>query len=125
MDLKLVRKEKKDTGIFSEIQDMLGKKFFSTCEHSYDGQPKIPNGVFKCVRGDHVLHSGPINTFEVTGVEGHHGLLFHSGNTEKDSEGCILVGMSRENDSVISSRTALHEFLVLQNGEDEFQLTVE
>jgi len=53
--------------------------------------PKIPVGVHRCTRS--FFHRGGYSTFEVH-VPGHSRLLFHRGNTEKDSEGCILVAES-------------------------------
>jgi hypothetical protein len=51
---------------------------------------KIPPGRYVCRRT--YFHRGGFDTYEVTGVEGHSRLLFHKGNVEADSEGCILVG---------------------------------
>ncbi len=73
-----------------------------TLEHSFISEsgnnvygPKIPPGQYLCVRGTHQLeHGGPFSTFEITGVPGHSGLLFHVGNFNKDSDGCVLLGES-------------------------------
>ena len=72
--------------------------FMVTLEHAYffNGAytPKLHNGVYTCVRGPHRLH-GMIDffsTFEITKVSGHSGILFHWGNYNEDSEGCILTG---------------------------------
>jgi hypothetical protein len=72
--------------------------FMVTLEHAFqqdDGTyaPVIPAGQYMCVRGVHQLSNGvPFTTFEITGVSGHSGLLFHAGNFNRDSEGCVLCG---------------------------------
>ena len=50
----------------------------------------IPEGSYVCKRV--TRPSGQV-TFEVTGVIGRTGILFHTGNTEEDTQGCILLGM--------------------------------
>ena len=129
MDLKLNRIDYKADGILSELIAGSVRIVAHTLEHSYDGKPKLQPGVYKCVRGTHKLHDGiAFETFEVTGVEGHSGILFHVGNWNKDSDGCILVGdaisASKQGTLVTNSRVIFHEFMALQAGVDSFMLTV-
>ena len=51
---------------------------------------KIPAGRYHCVRT--LFFAGGYQTWEVQGVVGHDRLLFHAGNVEGNSDGCILVG---------------------------------
>ena len=139
MNLTLKRISASVDGIFSELLDETGKALFSTLEHAYDSgngdgsfAPKIPNGTYKCVRGQHRLAhmAHPFDTFEITGVKGHTNILFHRGNWNRDSDGCVLVGkaMTIGPDGVsmiTSSHDAFTSFMNMQSGVDEFILTVE
>lgn len=72
--------------------------FCVTLSHAYekaDGTfyPVVGPGHYTCVKGLHALENGvPFVTFEITGIPGHSGLLFHAGNWNKDSKGCTLLG---------------------------------
>jgi hypothetical protein len=146
MDLVLHRTAFKATGIYGEIEAKdTQKKLFFTLEHSYPvatvtdvninektvtaettgWEAKIPKGTYTCVRGQHQLHHGlPFETFMVTGVPGHEGILFHVGNYNRDSEGCILIGKEPIPDGVGKSGDAFREFIELQRGCDSFVLGV-
>jgi hypothetical protein len=130
MDLTLVRMEMDENGIFSELRLPSGRVIAITAEHAYDSKPKLYDGTFKCVRGTHKLHNGvPFSTFEITGVDGHSGILFHKGNWPQiDSDGCVLVGNGKAPSSqgpmVTASKVAFEEFLEIQKDINEFILTV-
>lgn len=113
-----------EAGIFGELSQDDGSFVAYSLEHSYDCKPKLPAGAYACVRGEHQLHSGPIETFEITGVPGHSGILLHPGNSEGDSEGCVLLGTSVSGDSLLASKAAFEAFLALVSGIDTFELTV-
>lgn len=135
MDLILVRKQYRSDGIFGQLSDVAGEFVCETLEHAYPAQdqdrlfPKIPAGTFDCVRSLHELHSGdPFITFEITGVPGHSGLLFHWGNFNKDSSGCILLGSLMADEGghqmILHSRETFHRFMEAQKGARSFTLTV-
>lgn len=130
MNLILTRKDYLESGIFGTLKNEAGELLAVTLEHSYPGTPglpwlpKLPYGTYVCKRGQHQLHSGPIETFEITGVPGHSGILFHCGNREDASEGCVLLGLMREGDAILSSREAFRGFLAAQAGLDSFTVTV-
>jgi hypothetical protein len=67
------------------------------------------------------------NTFEVV-VEGHTAVLFHAGNTEADSEGCVLLGATtgklKGNRAVLNSGDTFKAFLEYTKNINDFQLTV-
>lgn len=130
MNLTLTRTDFDADGIFGTLTSDDGSFSCMTLEHAYqqdDGSwaPKTPTGTYTCVRGQHQLHSGPIETFEITNVPGHTGVLIHPGNAENDSEGCCLVGEARVGNMITNSRVTFAKFLELEEGLNEFQLTVE
>lgn len=116
-----------------------GNLILQTLEHSYEFRPdstsvstsyfpKIPSGTYLCVRGEHQLEgmAQPFETFEVTNVPGHTNILIHPGNFNKDSEGCILIGLSRDGDKdILQSRAAFEAFMDFQKGVDSFTLKLE
>lgn len=120
-------------GIFGNLYDESNKLLWATLEHAYDSglgdgsyAPKVPPGTYLCVRGQHQLAhmTQPFITFEVTNVPGHTNILIHVGNQDSDSSGCILLGTMRVNDSIIHSADAFNAFMKLQDGIDQFTLTV-
>ncbi len=136
MDLTLKRTQALESGIFGELLDSNNRLMAVSLEHAYKSFvggwiAKIPLGTFTCVRGEHYLHgmTTPFETFEVTGIDGHAGLLFHWGNFSKDSEGCILVGTNVVGPiggakMITQSRAAFARLMRLQSGIQTFQLRV-
>jgi hypothetical protein len=106
-----------------------GIPFAVTLEHTYEqpGEPvtKIPPGRHPCAKT--VYHKGGYPTYEVR-VYGHSRLLFHRGNVEADSDGCILVGESYAQfdmkPGVGQSAAAFLEFMTRMAGAEEFELLV-
>lgn len=125
--LILVRDRFCTDGIFGQLKDpSTGDVIAFTLEHSYDNVPKLSKGTYKCVRGHHRLHNMTEDfvTFEVTGVDGHTGILFHWGNYNKDSEGCILLGKASMPTMITSSRDTFAAFMQRMEGIDSFELLV-
>jgi len=85
----------------------------------------IPEGTYTCKRVESP-HFG--NTFEVTDVQGRTHILFHKGNIDDDSHGCILVGEQFEflggSPSVNSSKHGYNEFMALTASVDTFTLEI-
>lgn len=137
MDLTLKRLAYRPDGIFSELFDESGIHVCFCLEHAYafNGSgflPKLPSGSYICQRGQHQLYGMPkaFETFEITGVPGHTDILFHVGNFNNDSEGCVLVG---ENiligpangiQTLSHSMTTFAKLMELQLGINEFMLEV-
>lgn len=126
----LTRKQFREDGIFSELSDSKGNILAHCLEHSYNNLPKITNGVHKCVRGPHRLHNMTEDfiTFEITGIEGHTNLLFHWGNYNKDSDGCVLMGEAiaetNKIEMVTNSRATFAKWMASLEGVNDFELTV-
>lgn len=140
MNLMLDTFKVRRDGVTGRLFTDSGELIAVTLEHAYESgvegyAPKVPAGTYRCVRGWHQLHKGgglsdPFETFEVTDVPGHAGILFHTGNFNRDSAGCILVGARFAdigNDGTVDvadSRAAFARFMRLQDGVDEFELRV-
>lgn len=131
MNVTLVRTEFKQTGIFGVLMDPDGKHICVTLEHAYGGEgsyePKVPCGTYRCVKGMHRLSHmiTDFTTYEVLGVPGCTGILFHSGNENSDSEGCILLGEAVKKDRLLKSLKTFLDFKALQGVENkEFVLKI-
>ncbi len=128
MTLTLQRALYRSDGIFGMLLQE-GESVAETLEHSFNRIPVLPPGDYTCVRGTHALSNlKPFQTFEVTQVVGHSGILFHCGNYNADSHGCILLGdflvETTEGDSISGSRNAFDRFMHLLDGHDSFTLKV-
>ena len=88
----------------------------------------IPIGTYVCEQVlDRRLSSGlllPI-TFEVQDVPQRSGILFHPGNSVRDSHGCILCGLALGPDNTLLQSTAgFKEFISTFKDEQEFELWI-
>lgn len=143
MDLTLTRTEYRPDGVFGVLSKTeTGEQVAVTLEHAYSKvakyYTKVDQGVYTCVRGEHTLHHDPtpFETFEIMDVLGHSDILFHVGNYNEDSDGCVLLGYSTydqphldsEGDikykMLTGSRQTFGAFMQLQEGIDQFTLTV-
>lgn len=103
--------------------------FAVTCEDLWrDNAPSIsciPVGMYHCKR---VKSPKFGDTFEVTGVPGRSHILFHKGNTEDDTHGCILVaeefGKLHGKTAVLASGAGYGEFMARLKGVDSFPLHI-
>lgn len=129
--MRLTRTACRPDGILGVLYDAEGTQLAVTLEHSYGGVPKLPAGTYRCQRGPHRLHGmmTDFETFEVMGVPGHTGILFHWGNYHGDSDGCILLGRvscgSPKGCMVTSSRATFARWMHDREGVPSFFLTVE
>lgn len=125
MNFQLKTVAVREDGVFGVLLHD-GQPFAVTCEHTFEGMRTVlKNGVYVCTRDRYV--KGGYETFEIQ-VEGHDRVLFHKGNVEADSRGCVLVA---ENFAILKGVTAVgdsksgfEEFMVRAEGMDEFTLEV-
>lgn len=95
----------------------------------------IPEGRYLCQRVDTPMHG---ITYQVLQVPNRDAILFHSGNTEVDSKGCILVGQmfgeleatdpasgNKEMQlAVLNSKAAFQDFMAVMDGRASFAITI-
>lgn len=94
-----------------------------------DNQPKvscIPPGTYTCKRVYSEKHG---ETFEVRGVPGRAGILFHAGNSAiKDTQGCILLGVglvqTGSHAYLEASRAAMKTFREMLKDINSFELVI-
>lgn len=131
MNFTLVRTDFLPTGIFGKLISEDNSLLLECLEHSYlsgaTWAPKVPLGIYTCVRGTHQLEgmTKPFECFELKNVPGHTDILIHRGNQNSDSAGCLLVGEVRDgNRGILSSQMAFERFMNFQSNVDEFQLEI-
>lgn len=125
--LVLSRDLYREDGVFGDLISGDGNLSLLTLEHSYGLLPKIPKGNYICKRT--IWHKKGIPTFEIIGVPNVTRALFHTGNKEQDSEGCVLLGLARieGNDGIMmitNSKMAHERFMEHFEGVNEFPLTI-
>ncbi len=113
---------------------------YFTCEEEGQGNQRnisrIPEGRYICQRTIYIKHG--YETFEVMHVPARSRILFHPGNTEEDSQGCILLGFAlgvikrKDEDTgervrklaVTQSRVAFRDFMRKMDGLETFELII-
>lgn len=86
------------------------------------GRTAIPRGTYKVV----VNMSPKFRRLypRLLDVPGFQGILIHEGNTDIDTDGCILVGMSRSLDRVNNSVVALGQLMTELEGKEDIEITI-
>lgn len=68
------------------------------------------------------------NTFEITNVPGRTHILFHKGNIDDDSHGCILIGEQfgevKGSSGILSSKAGYNETMGIMKDTDLFRLII-
>jgi hypothetical protein len=110
--------EEKQTKGYAAVFDVEGTVIFTfdTLELPWKDNQKriscIPKGVYDCrVRLAEQSASRDYTHLIVDDVPNRSYILFHRGNSAKDSRGCILTGMMRGDDVVYQSKSA-HNLLM-------------
>jgi len=85
----------------------------------------IPTGQYMCKRYSSPKHP---NTFEITGVQGRSYVLFHAGNIDSHSAGCVLLGsefgMLGDDHAILESGKAFDRFMNHFEDVNQFKLTI-
>lgn len=140
MNLVLTRLFNEIDGAFSRIDSEDNSFQCVGLEHAYDSgngdgsySPKLQAGTYTCKRSMHRLHgmTQDFETFQIMDVPGHSNILFHWGNYNDDSDGCVLLGRrmvpnpdSSGTNMITSSKNTFNAFMDAQKGVDTFTLTV-
>lgn len=102
-----------------------GVPFAVTLEDAWrENQPFvscIPRGNYICER---TVSPKFGETFEITGVPGRSHVLFHAGNTHKDTAGCVLVGHSFGLYGILEGKPAFALFMAKLKGINKFNLLI-
>jgi hypothetical protein len=89
------------------------------------GESCIPVGTYQCRKVNSPKFGA---TFEVCDVPGRTAILFHKGNLQDDSHGCILIGEQFNpvtgRPGITASKEGFTEFLHITQATLEFQLEI-
>ena len=121
----VLRIEESDQGTIGVLL-INGTAFCCTLEPDHrDKEPCIPTGTYACERVDSPRFG---DTFEIKDVPGRTHILFHGGNTEKHTLGCVLVGQYfgklRGNRAVLNSGRTFVSFLSAMKYIYSFELEI-
>ena len=132
MKLILTRIARKAEYTIGRLEDENGKKLCDTLEpiwRNYDGGelkiPKksaIPEGTYRVVTTYSLRFRKYLPL--LVGVPGFEGVRIHSGNTSRDTEGCILVGQNLQVGKVLWSRITLEKLMKLIENEKVIYLII-
>lgn len=109
MQLTLNRFDITDNCTIGKI--LIDGKFFCYTLEDRVRESKIP-GITAIPRGNYRVIKSYSNRFkrdmlQLVDVPGFSGIRIHAGNTAKDTEGCILVGLTAGDETIYRSREAL------------------
>jgi len=129
MLLRINRVASKMFGTFGVFMLNDGTPFAVTLERPWADNKRglscIPANIYLCKR----IKSGKFgDTFEVGGVPGRNAILFHKGNINNDTHGCILVGEQFEPlggvPGIVASAKGFAEFISVTKDESSFVLEI-
>lgn len=130
MKIDLIRiEEHPGDGTFGTLR-IEGRAFCVTLEppdlNNAPNISNIPPGNYRCRRYSSAKFP---YTFEIAGVPGRDGVLFHAGNTVGDTRGCVLLGqyfgkLRDDRRAVLNSGNTFAAFMGLLASEDGFDLNI-
>lgn len=108
--------EDKDRGLDNSmtVNEILRRKI--------KGQTAIPTGhyVVEITYSPKFKRMMPL----LLGVKGYSGIRIHSGNTSKDTEGCLLVGKNTQVGMVTESRNTYQRLFAMMQGEKNITIDI-
>ena len=132
MKLTLTRIAKRADYTIGRLADEKGEKICDTLEPTWrdykggdkkvKGRSAVPEGTYRVV----VTRSPRFGRYLplLVGVPGFEGVRIHSGNTSRDTEGCMLVGQNLQAGKLLWSRLELEHLMKLIENEKEISLTI-
>lgn len=127
--LEIIRLEETTEGTFGVLK--IDKRVFCVTLEPEDklnksNESSIPAQQYMCQRATSPSHG---ETFRVKDVPERYGILFHKGNTETDTAGCILLGQYtdklRGNRAIKNSGDTFKAFMLELEGEGFVHLTIQ
>lgn len=126
--VELIRLEKSEEGTFGVLR-LDGKVYCVTLEppdkDNRENMSCIPAGQYGCRRTGSPRFG---ETFEIRDVPGRSHILFHPGNVQGDTKGCVLLGrhfgLLRGERAVLNSGRTFSEFMEQCEGGNVFSLTI-
>jgi len=85
------------------------------------GKTAIPAGDYKVIKSYSPRFKKILP--EILDVPGFSGVRIHAGNTAKDTDGCLLLGLNKTKGAVLDSQTTMAYFMA--RTPNEFDLTIE
>ena len=138
MKIKLVRIAFKDTYTIGKLY-VDGVYFCDTIEdkdRGLDDSMTVREILNKKVKGETAIPTGHYN-IEITyspkykrmmplliGVKGYSGIRIHSGNTAKDTEGCLLIGKNTKVGMVLESRNTYQRLFAMMQGQKNITIDI-
>lgn len=136
--MTLMRVAYTPSGVFGVLK-FKGWPFAVTLEDRWKnnevGVSCIPSGTYLATRCNRSIEYNKQNspkfgdTFVIEDVPGRSHILFHKGNTSKDTSGCILIGeqfgIIGGQRAILSSKAGFDEFMRITKNRDSFILTIE
>ena len=127
--VRLIRlEENHDHGTFG-VLIIMAKVFCITLEppdkENLQSKSSIPAQQYQCQR---IVSPKRGETFQILNVPDRSHILFHAGNIDVHTEGCILLGQYfgklKNNRAILNSGKTFKDFMTLMVGIDEFHLTI-
>lgn len=108
--------EDKDRGLDSSMKES------EILEKKVKGQTAIPTGhyVINITYSPKYKRMMPL----LLDVKGFSGIRIHSGNTSKDTEGCLIVGKNKKVGMVLESRDTYKRLLKMMEGQEEITIDI-